>query len=85
MKKVFTAPSVVPCDMLKSLLESNGITSIIKNERGSAIAGVGYPVPTSPSPTFAWPEIWVHDDDFGKASEIASQVQSDQENPDQEQ
>ena len=30
MKKVFTAPNVIPCDLLKSALEANGISRFVK-------------------------------------------------------
>jgi hypothetical protein len=73
MKKVYTAPSVVPCDLLKSVLESNGIPAIIKNERGSAMAGRGLPVPGAPSLVWAWPEIWVSDEDEEEALRLASE------------
>jgi len=79
MKQVFTNPSVVPCDILRGLLEAEGIESMIKNERGSAMAGIGYPVPNVPSVPFAWPEVWVNDDDFEKAVEIASRFQREQQ------
>lgn len=72
MKQVFTAPSVVPCDILKSVLEARGIECLIRNERGSTTAGVGYPLPASPSLPFAWPEVWVNDEDFDEASLIAA-------------
>ena len=68
MKKVFTNPSVVPCDLLKGLLEASGIPAMIKNERGSASAGEAWPIPQSISAAFAWPEVWVPDDRQEKQS-----------------
>ena len=63
MKMVFTAPTVVPCDMIRSVLEANGIDTLMKNERGSAPAGVGWPIPDMMALTYAWPEVWVRDED----------------------
>ena len=39
MQKVFTAPSIVPCDLLKSLLEVEGIPAFIRNEYGTHLMG----------------------------------------------
>jgi len=80
MKKIFTDPSVVPCDILKSILEAQGIKVMIKNERGSASAGVGYPIPGMPSAAFAWPEVWVNDEGFQKAQSILSEWKKDDVN-----
>ena len=82
MKKIFADPSVVPCDLLRGLLEGRGIKVFIKNELGSAGAGVGDPVPFMPSLTFAWPEVCVADEDAQAALEviremIASETQTD--------
>jgi hypothetical protein len=77
MKKVFTNPSVVPCDLLKGLLEASGIPAMIKNERGSASAGVGYPIPHSASAAFAWPEVWVPDDRLEEAAALVAAVNAD--------
>jgi hypothetical protein len=74
MKMVFTDPSVVPCDILKGLLEARGVPSIIKNERGSAGASVGDPVPFMVSATFAWPEVWVPDDRYDESSAIVKDM-----------
>ncbi len=77
MKKVFTDPSVVPCDILKGLLDGSGIPCVIKNERGSAGAGVGNPVPFMVSASFAWPEVWVPDDRYDEACAIVAGMKSD--------
>jgi len=63
MKMVFTSPTVVPCDMIRSVLEANGIDTLMKNERGSAPAVVGWPIPDMMALTYAWPEVWVRDED----------------------
>ena len=72
MKKFFTATNVVSCDMVKTILESNGVECTIRNEQGSAIAGVGLPIPGSPSLSFAWPEIWVRDEDYDEALKLVA-------------
>ncbi len=76
MKKVFTATSVIPCDLLKSLLESEGIDSMIKNEQGSGPTGYGVPIVNYPSLAWAWPELWVRDEDFETAAEIIASFRS---------
>ena len=74
MKMIFTAPSVVPCDMLKGILESQGIHCMIKNEPTSTV-GLGDPVPWMPSLAFSWPELWVNDEDASRAAEIVKDFQ----------
>lgn len=78
MKMIFTDPSVVPCDLLKGCLEVQGLRVILKNERGSACAGVGYPIPFMPSATFAWPEVWVADEDVDAAARIVAEMKQNQ-------
>lgn len=75
MKKVFTAPSVIPCDFLRSMLEAEGIASMLKNEGGSAMTGNALPVPSGSELPWAWPEVWVNDEDFEVASQIAADFQ----------
>ena len=55
MKRVYTNPSAAQCNLLRSLLESNGIPCLVKNETLSSLAGK---VPF----TEVWPELWVADD-----------------------
>ena len=76
MKMIFTDPSVVPCDMLKGMLEGRGIRSIINNERGSAATSVGYPVSPMISLSFAWPEVWVADEDYQVAVGMVSEMKT---------
>lgn len=76
MKMIFTDPSVVPCDMVRGVLEGSGIGAIIKNERGSAAASVGYPMPRMISLTFAWPEVWVADDDYTAAVGVLAEMKA---------
>ena len=75
MKRVFTAPSVVTCDLISAFLRGSGIKCMIKNERGSGIAGEGLPVPGCPNLVWAWPEVWVPDDQAEDALCVVSAVQ----------
>ena len=79
MKRVFTAPNVIPCDLLRSMLEAAGIESMFKNEGGSAMTGNALPVPGGAELPWAWPEVWVNDEDFETAAEIAADFQRQNE------
>ena len=83
MKKIFTDPSVVPCDILRGILEGCGIKVLIKNELGSAGAGTGNPVPSMSSLAFAWPEVWVSDDDADAAMNIVKDMNKAETAPEQ--
>jgi hypothetical protein len=74
MKKVFTRSSVIPCDLAKSVLEAAGIFAVIRHELGSAAAGYSWPVPDNPSLPWAWPEVLVSDEDYERALEILSTI-----------
>ena len=58
MKMVFSASNVVSCDFLRSLLDSEGIASALKNEGGSHVTGNALPVPFGSELPRAWPEVW---------------------------
>ena len=75
---IFTDPSVVPCDMLKGMLEGSGIRVLIKNELGSGGVGLGNPIPSMISLVFAWPEVWVGDDDYEVAAAIVADMKKAQ-------
>ena len=62
--------------MLKSILELQGISVMIKNERGSTSSGYGLPVPMA-SLSFAWPEVWVNEQDFETALAILNDWQKE--------
>ena len=81
MKRIFTASNIIPCDLLRSILEASGIDSALKNEGGSAITGNALPVPGGSELPWAWPEVWVKDEDFEAASEIAADFQRNQGTP----
>jgi hypothetical protein len=77
MKEIFTAPNVIPCDLLKAILEAHGIRSFIKYEHGSPIFGIEDPASSCPFPPFAWPKVWVQDEDFPQANEIVAECQNE--------
>jgi hypothetical protein len=70
MRQVFTNSSVVPCDLVKSVLEAEGIFTTIRNELGSAASGCALPVVDNPSLPWAWPEVWVSDEDYDRAAAL---------------
>jgi hypothetical protein len=76
MKQVFTDPSVIPCDMLKSVLDCEGIPAMIRNEWGALMVGYGLPIFGCPSLPWAWPEVWVRDEDCDRALKIAADFES---------
>jgi hypothetical protein len=81
MKTVFSAPSVIPCDLFRSVLDAAGIDSMLKNEGGAAITGYALPVPAGSELPWAWPEVWVNDEDFEAASQIAADFRKVDELP----
>ena len=83
MKLVFTAPSVVPCDFLRTLLDVEGIPSMLKNEGCSSIVGRGLPMFNAPELPWAWPEVWVNDEDSEAAMAIAQEFQRKPQDPQQ--
>ena len=75
MRMVFTARSVVPCDLLKAMLEAEGITCVIRNEFGTHLVGYGFPVPGGSALPWAWPEVWIREEDISAAQPLIDQVQ----------
>ncbi|OQW96339.1 MAG: hypothetical protein BWK77_05205 [Verrucomicrobia bacterium A1] len=67
MKRVWSTPSVVQCDLIQTTLEGHGIRSEARNELSAQFTGVGYPVPSGQALAFAWPEIWVEEADYEQA------------------
>ena len=63
--------------MLKGMLEGSGIRVLIKNELGSGGVGLGNPIPSMISLVFAWPEVWVADDDYEVAAAIAADMKKE--------
>ena len=78
MKRVFENSSVIPCDLIKSVLEGAGIEAMIRNELGSAAAGYSLPVPDNPSLPWAWAEVWVNDEDYEQALEVIANTKGNQ-------
>ncbi len=72
---------MIPCDFLRSLLDAEGIASVLKNEAGSAMTGNALPVPSGSELPWAWPEVWVNDEDFDVASQMAADFQRRHESP----
>ena len=70
MKKVWTTPSLVQCDLVRAILESEGIMCVIMNESNARFAGIGYPILSGQALPFAWPELWVPDEQLKEATEI---------------
>lgn len=77
MKQVFTDPSVMPCDLLKRILEDQGVKVLLKNAPSSA--GAGDPLASLSASSFAWPEVWVADADYDVAAEVVAGMQLNQE------
>lgn len=67
MKKLWSTPSVVKCDLVKNMLEGHGLHVETANELSAQFTGVGYPLPSGQALPFAWPEIWVEDEDYDRA------------------
>ena len=81
MRRVFENSSVIPCDLIKSVLEAAGIEATIRNELGSAAAGFSLPVADNPSLPWAWPEVWVNDEDYERALEVIANTTMGQNPP----
>ena len=78
MKMVYTARSVVPCDFLKSILKLEGIPCVIRNEYGTHLLGYGYPMPGGSALPWAWPEVWIPEEDYEYAKPLIEQFQESQ-------
>jgi len=68
MKKIWSSPSLVQCDLLKAILESEGIDCVMQNENNARLIGIGYPLLSGQTLGYAWPELWVPDDRFDEAT-----------------
>ncbi len=65
MKKIYSSPNLTHCDMVRGLLEQSGIDAMLKNELACSTAAASI-VGTL---AFAWPEVWVNDEDEQTAAE----------------
>lgn len=79
MKMIFTARSVVPCDVLKSMLEAEGIPCVIRNEYGTHLLGHGFPVPGGSALGWAWPEVWIPEAEAERAAPLVAEFQKSQQ------
>ena len=59
MKKIFTSQNLTRCDLVRGLLEANGIEAVLKNEHACNTAAASIVGGLA----FAWPEVWVNDED----------------------
>jgi hypothetical protein len=73
MKQVFTAENRLNVYHIKNLLETKGITTIVKNDGLSSVVG---DIPLES----AWPEVWVTDPDMETyAKELIKQSKAPEE------
>ena len=69
MQKVFTNQNIAIVGAVRSYLESNGISSQMRNEFSSGVMGeVAF--------FDVWPELWVVDELANQATELVSDVQN---------
>ncbi len=54
MIRIYTSRSLFEVDFIRSLLEADGIPTVLKNEFGAHTAGGGFG-----AMAFSWPEIWI--------------------------
>tara|TARA_B100001094_G_scaffold308006_1_gene340219 strand:- start:826 stop:1140 length:315 start_codon:yes stop_codon:yes gene_type:complete len=72
MKRVYTADNVPMAWHIKNILEGQGVSCLVKNDRLYSVAGE---IPI----TECMPEVWVKDSLYARyAEEIIEQAQSDQ-------
>jgi hypothetical protein len=79
MKMVFTNRSIIPCDLLKCLLEAEDISSVIRNEYGTHLLSKGLPVPGGSALIWAWPQIWIEESDVPNAEPLINDFQKSME------
>ena len=71
MRCVYSAPTSVPVDVLRSLLESEGIECVVRNRH---LAGVAGEVP----PHETWASLWILDDEhLAKAERLVTEFLAD--------
>jgi len=62
-----------------TFLDAEGIESVIMNEGGSAMTGNALPVPAGAQLPWAWPEVWVNEEAYELASQIAAEFEKGHE------
>lgn len=78
MRRLFTHPNLARCDLLRTVLELRGIECQMRNEFSANTVGAAY---LGPLP-FAWPEVWVREDQFAEAERILrNEDPADEESP----
>ena len=71
MRRVYSAPTSVPVDVMRSLLESEGIDCVVRNRHLGLAAGEVPPHET-------WPGLWVLDEEnFAKAEQLVAEFLRD--------
>jgi len=65
MKRIYSSRNLTHCDMVRGVLAQSGITAMLENEIACNTAGAG----VAGALGFAWPEVWVNDEDEQKAVE----------------
>lgn len=65
MKRVYSHPNLSEADLVRSILEGQGIDTHMRNEYGAHTAGAAWG-----AMIFAWPEIWVREEDYDLAKNI---------------
>lgn len=68
MKKVYSAQNITMVGLVRDLLESSDIATVIRNQFLSGAAGELPPIE-------CWPELWVRDDrDYERARTVVAEV-----------
>ena len=52
------------------MLEAEGIPCVIGNEYGTQLLGYGLPIPGGSALAWAWPEVWILEEDVQRAEPI---------------
>jgi hypothetical protein len=77
MRRVWSTPNVVQGDLIRSALEGHGIKALLVNDLSAQFTGIGYPVRSGQALPFAWPELWVEDEDYERAAELIRVILGD--------
>lgn len=73
MKKVYSAQNITMVGLVRDLLESSGIDTVIRNQ---FLAGAAGELP----PIECWPELWIrHDRDYDRARTLVDEIIREEE------
>ena len=61
------------------MLESEGIACVIGNEYGTHLLGYGLPIPGGSELSWAWPEVWIREEDWERAQPLVEEFQRSEE------